>query len=110
MAKIGTLPLKGKSGETYSFNVWPMDQQFNAVGAVYAITKRHADSKGGHSHTVIYVGETSDLSTRFENHHKADCFNQHESNCICTHQDDDEESRLAKENDLLKQHNPPCND
>ncbi|MGC2517256.1 MAG: hypothetical protein WA383_22260, partial [Terriglobales bacterium] len=42
------------------------------------------------------VGETGDLSTRFDDHHKADCFAQHNANCICTHGDEDEESRLAK--------------
>ena len=110
MAKISTATFRGKSGETYSFNVYPMGQAFKAVGAVYAVTRRYKNSSSGHSHEIIYVGETSDLSTRFDDHHKADCFVRQNANCICTHGDDDEDSRLAKEDDLIKQHNPLCND
>lgn len=64
---------------------------------------------GQYTHTVIYIGQTGDLSTRFDDHHKADCFTSHKANCICTHCDDDEDSRLAKEQDLIAYYNPPCN-
>lgn len=110
MAKISTMTLDGKSGEKYIFNVWPMDQAFNNVGAVYAVTRRYKNAEGEYVHAVIYVGETGDLSTRFDNHHKADCFVEHNANCICTHQESDEDSRLAKEDDLIKEIGPPCND
>lgn len=110
MAKISSATFKGKSGETYGFNAYPMGQAFKAVGAVYAVTRRYKNSNGGYSHEIIYVGETGDLSTRFDDHHKADCFTRHNANCICTHGDNDEDSRLAKEDDLIKQQNPSCND
>ena len=110
VAKISDASFKGKSGEKYRFNVYPMGQAFKAVGAVYAVTRRSKNSSGLYSHEIIYVGETGDLSTRFDDHHKADCFAQHNANCICTHGDEDEESRLAKEDDLIRQQNPPCND
>ena len=110
MAKISDATFHGDSGNTYKFEVWPMNQSFNAVGAVYAVTRRYKNANGGYSHKFIYVGETADLSTRFDNHHKADCFVEENANCICTHRDDDEDSRLAKEGDLIAKHNPPCND
>jgi len=110
MAKISTVKFKGKSGESYDFNVYPMDQSFKAIGGVYVVTRRFKDEDDGFRHKIIYVGETGDLSTRFDNHHKADCFTEHSANCICVHVDDDEDSRLAKEDDLIKLHNPPCND
>jgi hypothetical protein len=109
LAKISKLKLKGKSGEEYAFSVYPLDQGFKAVGAVYAVTRRHKNKKGEYSHDVIYVGETRNLSERFEDHHKIDCFKEHDANCICVHRDDDSDSRLAKEDDLVKQHNPDCN-
>ena len=87
-----------------------MNQEFLSVGAVYAVTRRYQSSEGGHNHDVVYIGQTEDLSTRFEDHHKADCFKEHKANCICTHGDSDEDSRLAKEDDLIKQYNPDCND
>ncbi|MGA2456726.1 MAG: hypothetical protein ABSF85_04100 [Terriglobales bacterium] len=110
MAKISTATFSGLSGTKYSFNVYPMDQSFKAIGAVYAVTRRYKNSKSGYSHDIIYVGETGDLSTRFDDHHKADCFVSHNANCICTHVDKDEDSRLNKEDDLIKQQNPDCND
>jgi hypothetical protein len=110
LAKISDATFAGQSGTKYDFNVYPLDQAFKAVGGVYAITRRYKNSNGGYSHEIIYVGETGDLSTRFDNHHKTDCFEQHEANCICTLRDDDEDSRLSKEADLIKKHNPPCND
>jgi hypothetical protein len=109
MAKLSTVTFQGKSGSKYDFDVWPMDQTFKDVGAVYAVTRRYQDGNTD-SHDIIYVGETGDLSTRFDNHHKADCFTEHKANCICTHLDSKESSRLAKEEDLVKKHNPPCND
>ena len=110
MAKIRTLTLKGRSGEKYEFNVYPIDASFKAVGAVYAVTRRYKDSEGGYKHDILYVGETEDLSTRFQNHHKADCFKQHNANCICTHRDDDLDSHVTKEDDLIEQYKPDCND
>ena len=109
MDKIGTFPLTGKSGTKYSFEVYPMDQDFKAIGGVYAITRRQKLGNT-HTHDVIYVGQTSDLSTRFDNHHKADCFSDNNANCICVHTDGSEASRLGKEEDLLKNYSTPCND
>ena len=70
MAKLGALKLTGASGQTYDFEVYDLNDDFNAVGAVYTITHRARNEDGGYSHTVIYIGETSDLSTRFDDHHK----------------------------------------
>lgn len=109
MAKLSDLTLTGKSGKVYDFEVWPINQAFNAVAAVYAITRRYPKSEGVYNHDVIYIGQTDDLSTRFNNHHKADCFAKHNANCICTHRDDNEDSRLAKEADLIANYNPTCN-
>ena len=110
MAKLGALTLTGASGQTYDFEVYTFDTDFNAVGAVYAITHRAQKEDGSYSHAVIYIGETGDLSTRFDDHHKKDCFAQYNANCKCIRLDDDEDSRRAKEADLIAKYNPPCND
>ncbi len=110
MFKLGTLTLKGASGETYAFEVFAYDSEFNALGAVYAITRRTQKNDDNYKHTLMYLGETGDLSTRYDGHHKKDCFVQHSANCACIHLDDDEDSRLTKEADLLANYNPRCND
>lgn len=110
MARLGTLTLRGASGQQYVFDVYAFDTDFEALGAVYAITRRTRKEDDSYSHTTIYIGETGDLSTRFDGHHKEDCFVQHDANCKCIHLDDDEDSRFAKEADLIDNLKPPCND
>jgi len=109
MAKISTATFKGLSRKTYSFNVYPIDTEFKPSGAVYCITRRFDAGGGNHQHKIIYVGVTGDLSTRFDDHHKDDCFRHNSANCICIHADDVETSRFAKERDLIDGCDPICN-
>ncbi len=104
MAKIADLTLKGVSGNSYTFEVFPMGTSFNAIGGVYYISKRV-----NRNHTNIYVGQTGDLSERFKNHHKANCFLKHNANCISVYRCDSEDRRLLVEQDLIAGLNPPCN-
>jgi hypothetical protein len=110
MAKIGTLKIEGKSGNEYAFDLYPIDTTFKSLGAVYVITKRVAKSGGGGSHTFLYVGETGGLDTRFEDHHKQECFDDYGANCIGIHLESSARSRTAKESDLHDGHDWPCND
>jgi len=109
MAKLGTITLTGVSGASYTFNIYPWGTSFRAVAAVYAVTKRYTDSKRGHTHTVLYVGQTEDLSTRFDNHHKAACFTRNGANCICTDPEESESTRREVETDLIESYKPRCN-
>ena len=110
MAELGRVTFKGASGNNYTFYAYTIGTSFNKVGGVYVFTVRTPKPEGGASHPVIYVGQTGDLSTRFDNHHKADCIVQHQSNCICILVQEDEQMRLAIEKDMIDNYNPPCND
>ncbi|MEW8089596.1 MAG: GIY-YIG nuclease family protein [Candidatus Thiodiazotropha endolucinida] len=109
MAKLATMALTGASGQQYNFNVYSIDTEFQSLGAVYYVSRRTMANQKG-SHTEVYIGQSGDISERFENHHKAYCFHQHGANCISIHADDNEFSRLDKEQDLIQAYNPPCND
>jgi predicted GIY-YIG superfamily endonuclease len=109
MAMIGTLTLTGESGTEYTFNVYPYSTEFKAIGAVYYISKRTENSEGKGSHTKIYVGQTGDLSERFDNHHKEDCFIKNSANCKSVLTEEDEDRRFEIETDLVIALNPPCN-
>lgn len=109
MSKLGTIYLYGASGTKYEFKIYSLDTDFKAVGAVYAFTKS-INKENKYSHTIIYIGQTDDLSERFDNHHKKDCIESNGANCICVHIDNSENSRLNKESDLIKGQNPVCND
>lgn len=110
MAKLGVLTLTGESGKQYEFNVYHIDTEFKAIGAIYCISERTENAGKLPSHSKIYIGQTGDLSTRFDNHHKATCFHKYDANCISIHQDGNEDSRLKKEKDLIAAYNLPCND
>lgn len=110
MAKIGNLTLEGASGNKYKFKVYLFDATFKEFGAVYYISKRTENSDGKGSHTGIYVGETGDLSTRFNSHHKEGCFKEKNANCKSILLEEDEDKRLEIESDLIEHLNPPCND
>jgi hypothetical protein len=110
MAKIGTLTLTGASGNQYSFNVYPTDTGFKSMGAVYYISKRIEKEDGTGTHTKIYIGQTGDLSERFDSHHKESCFKKHNANCVSILQESSEKTRLEIEGDLIEAYTPPCND
>lgn len=109
MSKLADVTFIGASGTNYEFEVYPWGTNFNAVGAVYFVTERSRNSDGGYNHSRIYVGQTSDLSERFDDHHKAGCFGKKGANCICVHTEDIESRRLRIEADLIAKYAPPCN-
>ena len=110
MARIEGLDIRGGSGNVYKFNVYPIDSNWREIGAVYAVTKRTQNNIGGVFHTLIYVGQTGDMAERHANHHKADCFEEHEANCICIRAEENEDTRLMIEADLLAGHDWTCNE
>jgi len=110
MPKIGNVTFTGKSGTKYEFTAYSWDTNFKeGFGAVYFITKRSSNDEGGHSHTRIYVGQTGDMSERFDDHHDAPCFKSNGANCKCVYGESYEKKRLQIEKDLVNNYNPPCN-
>jgi predicted GIY-YIG superfamily endonuclease len=103
------LGLIGASGTRYTFYVFPMNTQFKQSGGVYAVTRSTGTSGQGQTHHIVYIGQTGDLSERFDAHHKADCFRKQGSTHLCAMVDPNEESRLAIEADLIAAYNPLCN-
>jgi hypothetical protein len=111
MAALDNVDISGKSGTKYSFQVYPFDQAFNRVGAVYAILRRERDPKNETMwrYSPVYVGETSSLLSGFYDHPKEPCFEKEDANCVAVHLDNSEESRKAKEQDILDEGVWPCN-
>jgi hypothetical protein len=93
----------------YRFAVYQMGDALMPFGGVYAVTLRQKDRDGYYSHQILYVGQAGDLSTLFDTHNKLECFKRHKAKCVCVRLDEDEESRLRVESDLIQQQNPPCN-
>ena len=110
MAILTAMKWEGKSGSEYSFHVYDgYPVKFASVAAVYLITRRHQKNVSWH-HTLIYVGQTSDLSERFYNHHKHQCFVEKSANSMSVRVEISEATRLNIEEDIKTKWNPPCND
>ena len=73
MAEEGTLTARGVSGATYEFWVYPWNTSLKPEGGVYLVLKKAA--RNG-NYDLLYVGQTTDLSERFEVHHKKPCFDR----------------------------------
>jgi predicted GIY-YIG superfamily endonuclease len=110
MAKIADATFAGVSGAKHTFEVYAVGTTFNAVGAVYIFTKRTLAQDGTGVHTFVYIGQTGNLSERFDNHHKAQCITNKSPNCICVQVENNEQTRRAIETDLCRAHRTPCND
>ena len=101
-----SVSLTGASGSTYRFAVYPWGTNFNPVGAVYAILRKDLSSG---NYTILYIGQTGDLSERFNGHHKQNCFDQHRKTHTGVHVERSESRRLAIESDLLGYYKTACN-
>lgn len=65
--------------------------------------------QNGTGYDVLYVGQSGDLSERFDNHHKQYAFDAHRRTHIAAMGLSAESRRLAIEKDLIGAYNPPCN-
>lgn len=99
---ITRITLRGKSGASYDFEIYPWGQEFRPVGGVYVVLKSATDG-------TIYIGQTGDLSERFDAHHKASCLDRYGKTHIGVHLESSEARRLAIESDLIANYQPPCN-
>ena len=97
---------KGASGAAYGFYVYPWGTDFKAIGGVYMVL--HKGYQNG-KYDVLYVGQTSDLSERLDNHHKKPCFDRNRKTHLAAMIESSEARRLNIEADLLRNYNPNCN-
>lgn len=106
MAQTKNITLTGASKRTYSFQAFPWGTNFNSSGAVYAILKQTPTMH----YSVLYIGQTGDLSERFDNHHQQACFDRNGKTHIAVYPETTESRRFNIETDLVRSYNPTCND
>lgn len=105
MADEGKITATGASGTQYVFWVYTWGTTFKAAGGVYLVLRKEQNG----NYTIIYVGQTGDLSERFDNHHKASCFTRNSKSHVAARMESAESTRLSIESDLIKKYNPSCN-
>ncbi len=100
-----TVVLKGRSGAAYEFTVYPWRTECKPIGGVYAVLKLRTDDR----YDVLYIGETGNLSERFDSHHKAQCFDRNGKTHLGVCTESSQQRRLTIERDLIDNYKPPCN-
>ena len=101
-----TINWVGKSGKKYRYWIYDIGTPMKQVPGNYVFARR---SEPGRL-VAVYIGQTGDLSERFEYHHKMPCIRENRASHICTHTSSaDEAIRKAEEDDLIKNYDPVCN-
>ena len=105
MQKLGTTTLTGRSGTSYTLNLYPGKVQFNDfIPGVYLIAREDAQTSA-----AIFLGETENVDVTLKNHEKRACFDEHDYNRVAFYRNASQEVRDAVLADLLPVLNPACN-
>ena len=88
----------GKSGNSYKYHIYKLPPNFKNASGNYIFTKLNTNNKW----VPIYIGETKDLSERFDDHHKMPCIKRKGVTHIHAHLNQEGEvARRQEESDLL---------
>jgi hypothetical protein len=103
--KSSIIHFKGKSGERYRFQAWPMNTKFKAIGGIYVVTKRACENRTfptKASHQPLAIGQTGDLAASFVTTSERNKLVDQGANCVCVCPVADETRRLEIEKDLIE--------
>jgi hypothetical protein len=96
----------GRSGRSYSYNVYKMGTKFKRIPANYILAQITSIKKW----KPVYIGQTSDLSDYTVACGKIPCVGENEPTHIHVHKNDAGlRARLAEELDLVERWHPACN-
>ncbi|MCA8899725.1 MAG: GIY-YIG nuclease family protein [Hyphomonas sp.] len=101
-----TIDWEGASGKKYRYEIHPMSASFVAKAGNYVFAK---ETNPGYW-APVYIGQTENLSERFDSHHKIDAARRNGATHIHAHLNPYKSDRLDEETDLVRRWNPPCND
>lgn len=100
-----TITFRGKSGERYCFQAWPIGTKFKAVGGVYIVTSRSFEDRTFQtkaSHKTLAIGQTNNLAASLVTQAELAKLIAQGANCICVYAVVDAERRAQIEKDLIE--------
>lgn len=104
--QVATIHWAGISGKTYQYWIYPIGTDLSETPGNYVFAKEISPNRW----TPVYIGETADLSERFDNHHKMPCIKRNGATHIHAHKSPENRTvRLAEETDLVNKWHPVCN-
>lgn len=106
-SQVLTITWKGASGEDYKYWIYPIGKDFDQVPGNYIFAKEGNPNQW----YPIYIGETGDLSERFDNHHRITCIKRNGATHIHAHKSSGVAAdRRLEESDLIAKWRTSCND
>jgi hypothetical protein len=103
--RSSTINFKGKSGERYRFQAWPIDTKFKPMGGIYIVTKRECLDRTfptKATHRCLAIGQTADLAALAFTEAELSKLTTQGANCICVYALADETRRVEIEKDLIE--------
>ena len=120
MARVESVALTGKSGTNYSFLINHIGTPLPAVGVVYALLRDRAEQRHENGRTVfiypertseerrqwtvLYIGQTGNLSQRFDHYEMDDDLARINPSHIAMIGETSAEYRIAIERDLIQRY------
>lgn len=105
---LSSAVFRGKK-ERYDFKVFALNEIFEAIPAVYIISKRTTDKRKKGHHALICIGATDSIADELKKHRKAKCVKKHAANVVSILPEANEKIRLKIETDLKAAHTVACN-
>lgn len=103
---VATIEWTGASGRTYKHWIYKLPPNFKAEPGNYVFAREVSPGRWA----PVYIGETADLSERFDAHHKAECIRRNGATHIHAHLNSKgKAARQAEEADLIARWKPSCN-
>ena len=104
---ISSAVFRGRK-DRYDFKVFPLDNDFEDVSAIYVISRRKIDrQKKGH-HALVCIGQTDSVLGELKRH-KNKCIKKYNANVISILPEANEKKRIKIEEDLRAAHTIACN-
>lgn len=101
-----TIRWTGQTGRKYTYYIYPIGTEFKPEPGNYIFARESSLGE----FTPVYIGETGDLSERFDNHHKMPCIRRAWATHIHVHINrDGVQARRSEEADLVDRWDPSCN-
>ncbi|HXF88592.1 MAG TPA: GIY-YIG nuclease family protein [Xanthobacteraceae bacterium] len=105
MSDTPTCNWQGVSGRVYKYWVHPIKTPLKAAAGNYIFAKLNNLDQW----VPVYIGQTENLSERFDNHHAMPCIKRNGATHIHAHLNSDEKARIEEEGDLIAAYSTSCN-
>ena len=102
---MATMNLTGTSQQIYTFDLVPIGTNLGYGAGCYAFVKDLTNDQ----YPLIYIGETGDLSERFDSHHKMLCIRSNGATQVGVHRTNSKQAAQNIEGDVLGNYNTFCN-